>query len=228
MLLVIENMIPEKLIQYFQDNWEQASWIPGKITAGFQAAKVKQNQQLSDEDQLAQLMRQSILETLTCNTEFLSAAIPNKIYPPKFNCYQDGGHYGTHVDNAILSLANGETMRTDLSATIFLSPPESYQGGELVIESEFAAQEIKLKAGDMVLYPASSLHQVMPVTSGVRLAAFFWVQSLIASTQDRSLLFDLDQSIQNLSLIEKNQMVDAEINQLTGIYHNLVRRWSQV
>lgn len=226
MLLVIENVLTIDLVNSFLKKWELADWQPGYVTAGSQAAQVKQNLQLNDQDTLAQETRQSILASISNNAEFLSAAIPQKIYPPKFNCYQNGGHYGTHVDNAVMTLHNGECLRTDLSATIFLSNPDDYQGGELVIESEFGAQEVKLEAGDMVLYPSTSLHQVKPVTKGARLASFFWIQSLVADNQDRSLLFDLDQSIQKLRAL-KDETIQAEINQLTGTYHNLVRRWAQ-
>lgn len=227
MLLVIENVLSIDLVNRFLKTWETADWQPGYITAGSQAAQVKKNLQLNDHDPLAQEMREEILKSLSNNADFLSAAIPQKIYPPKFNCYQNGGHYGTHVDNAVMTIPGGEYLRTDLSATVFLCAPEDYDGGELVIESEFGAQEVKLEAGDMVLYPSTSLHQVKPVTRGARLASFFWIQSLVADNQDRALLFDLDQSIQKLRSLKQNDEIEAEVSQLTGIYHNLVRRWAQ-
>ncbi len=227
MLLIIENLLNSNLIEAFQQGCKRADWQSGSVTAGSQASKVKQNLQLNDHDSLAANTRNYILEALSNNPQFLSAAIPQKIYPPKFNCYQNSGFYGTHVDNAVMTLPSGEYLRTDLSATLFLSKPDDYDGGELVIESEYGTQEVKLEAGDMVLYPSNSLHQVKPVTRGSRLASFFWIQSLVADNQEREILYDLDQSIQSLQLLENEESVLAEINQLTAIYHNLVRRWAK-
>lgn len=226
MLIIIENLLDQDSLQGFQRDWQQQHWQAGHLTAGSVAAKVKQNLQLDDQCSLAISMRQQILQALSAQALFISAALPHSIYPPKFNCYKDSGHYGTHVDSAILYHPdNGTPLRSDLSATVFLSDADSYEGGELCIETDFGVQEVKLNAGDMVLYPANSLHQVLPVTRGQRLAAFFWVQSLVADGQQRSLLFDLDQSIQALRTDSVRN--DAEIQRLTGVYHNLLRLWSQ-
>lgn len=227
MLLVLENVLSSEQVQQFQQNWTRQQWQPGFLSAGSQAKKVKNNLQLDDSDPLAENTREAILDALIKNADFLSAAIPKSIYPPKFNCYQDGGYYGIHVDNAILTLPSGQPMRTDLSATIFLSEPDCYDGGELMIETTYGTQEIKLTAGDMVLYPSTSLHQVAPVTRGARLAAFFWIESLVQDNQNRALLYDLDQSIQALTINKPNEIVEQEINRLTGIYHNLVRLWAE-
>ena len=227
MLLVIENVLNQQWLNHFSSHWASANWAPGHLTAGPTAKKVKQNLQLDDTDELAVSMREAIMQALGQQPEFMSAALPNKIFPPKFNCYQHGGHYGTHVDNAILTLPSGEALRTDLSATLFLNHPEDYEGGELLIETAFGAQQVKLNAGDMVLYPSSSLHQVTPVTAGARLAAFFWIQSLVANEQDRALLYDLDQSIQALHTTPQDEHQQHTVSQLTAVYHNLVRRWTQ-
>ena len=171
---------------------------------------------------LAIELGQAILKRLGNHPQFISAALADKIYPPKFNLYQGGGHYGVHVDAAVMR-AGTETIRTDLSATLFLNEPEEYDGGELTIEGPFGAQAVKLAAGDMVLYPSSSLHQVTPVTRGFRLACFFWMQSMVRDEGERALLYDLDQSIQRLTAGG-----GAEIDQMTHIYHNLLRRWAKV
>lgn len=226
MLIVIENLLNAKTLKHFQQEWTNAQWQEGRITAGAQATQVKDNLQLLDNCPLAKTIRTELLSALSQNEQFISAALPKTIYPPKFNCYQNGGSYGTHVDNAILTLASGETMRTDLSATVFLSEPDSYEGGELIIETTYGAQEIKLAAGDMVLYPSTSLHQVLPVTKGVRLASFFWIQSLVGHEQNRTMLYDLDQTIQSLKLKQNDCSYSDEIDRLTGIYHNLVRQWA--
>jgi len=165
-----------------------------------------------------------ILSRLSECPEFISAALPKRIYPSKFNCYRNGGHYGLHVDSSIMTLPDGESLRTDISATLFLCDPDDYDGGELVVESQYGIQEVKLSAGDMILYPSTSLHEVRPVTRGERVCAFFWVQSMVRESQHRELLFDLDQSIQQLT---KERGTDCpEVRRLTGIYHNLIRSWA--
>ena len=157
---------------------------------------------------------------------FISAALPNRVYPPMFNRYENGMHFGSHVDGSVRLIPNnGVKMRTDLSATLFLAPPESYDGGELMVEDTYGAQSIKLAAGDMVLYPASSLHRVTPVTRGVRVACFFWVQSMVRDDGQRALLFDLDNAIQRLTATGAD---DAARVHLTGCYHNLLRMWSDI
>jgi PKHD-type hydroxylase len=225
MLTVIENVLnPEQVLQFSQA-LNNGNWQDGKQSAGSQAAGVKHNQQLDDSSDLAGQLGHAIIARLGAQPLFMSAALPSKIYPPKFNRYQGGEHYGLHVDSAIMPLPNSQQMlRTDLAATLFLSEPQQYAGGELSIETSYGAQQIKLNSGDMILYPANSLHQVNPVLQGSRVAAFFWVQSLIRDNEQRAMLFDLDQSIQTLT-VERGSN-DTEIKRLSGVYHNLMRAWT--
>jgi PKHD-type hydroxylase len=185
---------------------------------------VKKNQQLAEQFEVAISLGNHVLKKLGNHPQFISAALPKTIYPPKFNQYGVGETYGLHVDSAIMQVPNTNiSLRSDLSATLFLSEPDEYAGGELSIETEFGAQQVKLAAGDMVLYPSSSLHQVCPVTKGVRTASFFWIQSMVSHTDNRSLLYELDQTIQTLTQQNSDQ---AEVTKLTGIYHNLLRKWA--
>ena len=187
---------------------------------------VKQNLQLAPSDPIAMELGNAILEKLGQNPRFISASLAETIWPPVFNCYRDGGHYGTHTDAALMRMpGTHRTIRSDLSATLFLSDPADYDGGELLIEDQFGGQAVKLAAGDMVLYPSSSLHQVTPVTRGKRVCAVMWMQSAVADTSARDLLFDLDQSIQSLAADRSKD--DRDIDRLIHIYHNLVRRWAQ-
>jgi PKHD-type hydroxylase len=180
--------------------------------------------QLGDQTEVAISLGHHILRNLGSHPRFISAALPRKIHPPKFNRYQDGGHYGTHIDSAVMHIPGTNLqLRSDLAATLFLSEPGDYDGGELEIESEFGVQAIKLGAGDMVLYPASSMHRVMPVTRGARVASFFWIESLVQDDGERSLLFDLDQAIQHIAPAAR--LDDQNLLKLTGVYHNLLRRW---
>jgi PKHD-type hydroxylase len=225
MLITIENVLDKDEVQQFQGWLGRADWQDGASTGGTLARQVKRNQQLADHAEVAVSLGQHILRNLAGNPVFISAALPRKIYPPKFNRYQDGGAYGAHVDSAVMQIPGTHlSLRSDLAATLFLAEPGDYDGGELEIEGEFGVQAVKLPAGDMVLYPASSLHRVAPVTRGARLASFFWIESLVADDANRSLLFDLDQSIQQLSArLDAN---DRQLLKLTGIYHNLLRRWA--
>lgn len=226
MLLPIENVLDKDEVRSLRQLMDQADWQDGLKTAGTQAATVKDNLQLDNEAELTQTLANEILKRLSQHPLFMSAALPNKIVPPRFNCYRGGGQYGTHVDNAVMFLSNPQqSVRTDLSATLFLSEPNEYEGGELMIETEYGAQSVKLSAGDMILYPSTSLHRVTPVTEGARVAAFFWIQSMVRDSQQRGLLFDLDQSIQNLTL--KRGADDDEVQRLSGIYHNLIRQWAE-
>ncbi|MES2258202.1 MAG: Fe2+-dependent dioxygenase [Pseudomonadota bacterium] len=225
MLTTIANVLSKDEVRQFRDYLNSAPWQDGAATGGSQARRVKHNLQLDDNVEPAISLGNHILRSLADHPLFISAALPRKIYPPKFNCYQGGGSYGTHVDSAVLQLPGSrEQLRSDLSATLFLAEPDEYDGGELEIEGEFGVQTIKLAAGDLVLYPSSSLHCVTPVTAGKRLASFFWIESLVADDGARSLLFDLDQSIQSLTpaLAEHGR----ELARLSGIYHNLLRRWA--
>jgi PKHD-type hydroxylase len=225
MLICIENVLSKEEVRQCRAHLATADWQDGINTAGSLARSAKKNLQLNDDSELAQSLGNHILRKLGNHQQFISAALPNKIYPPKFNCYTGGGSYGTHVDSALMQIPNSNmTLRSDLSATLFLSEPDEYEGGELEIESAFGAQKVKLAAGNMVLYPSSSLHRVTPVTGGSRLASFFWIESLIGDESGRALLFDLDQAIQ--SITSKVSAEDADLLTLSGVYHNLLRRWA--
>jgi PKHD-type hydroxylase len=227
MLIVIENVLTGEEVADFRRRLAAASWRDGASTAGTRSIAVKQNMQLPRTDPVAQELGQAILRKLGNHAEFVSASLAEKIWPPVFNCYRDGGHYGTHSDAALMRLPEaGMTVRSDLSATLFLSEPEDYDGGELLAETPFGAQAVKLAAGDMVLYPSSSLHQVTPVTRGERVCAITWIQSAVADSHQRALLYDLDCSIRALSPGRAKD--DADIDRLIHVYHNLVRQWAQV
>lgn len=225
MLLIIEQVFNQQEVDLFRKHLDAAQWQEGKLTAGSQALNVKTNQQLDDSSELTQRLSDEILKRLGQHPQFISATLADKIYPPKFNRYSDGTHYGVHVDSAIMTLPGSkELLRTDLSATLFFSNPEDYQGGVLSIETEFGAQEVKLNAGDLVLYPSSSLHQVTAVTSGQRISAFFWIQSMVRDYGQRAMLYDLDQSIQALTTqLGSNH---SEVLRLSSVYHNLLRNWA--
>ncbi len=225
MLTIIENVLSKDEVQQCRAHLARADWHDGAATAGSAARRVKQNRQLDDSAEVAVSLGQHILRALGATPRFISAALPRKIYPPKFNCYQGGGSYGTHIDSAVMQLpGTNVSLRSDLAATLFLSEPDEYDGGELEIESDFGVQAVKLNAGDMVLYPASSMHRVTPVTRGARIASFFWIESLVGDDGERTLLFDLDQAIQ--SIAPGSAQEEANQLRLTGIYHNLLRRWA--
>ena len=227
MLIVIDDLLDAAEVDQFRKKLSGGAWIDGAQTAGSRSIAVKQNLQLDRNDPLGIELGNTILGKLGRNPLFVSAALAEKIWPPVFNCYQDGGHYGTHVDSALMRMPEtGLTIRSDLSATLFLSDPDEYDGGELVIEDQYGGQAVKLAAGDMVLYPSSSLHQVTPVTRGQRICAITWMQSAVADAGARSMLFDLDQSIQ--ALAKGRASDDEHIDRLIHVYHNLIRRWAQV
>ncbi|NIB38741.1 Fe2+-dependent dioxygenase [Pseudomaricurvus alkylphenolicus] len=222
MLIVIEKVFTQEEVNLFRQHLDVGQWQDGKLTAGSQAIQAKTNLQLDDHCQSVQALGHEILKRLGQNSKFITAALADKIYPPKFNKYQNGGQYGTHVDSAVMTIpGSNELIRTDLSATLFFSRPEEYEGGVLTIETDFGAQEVKLNAGDLVLYPSSSLHQVTPVTSGQRVSAFFWIQSMIRDHNLRAMLYDLDQTIQ--SLTAKLGADAPEVLKLSSVYHNLLR-----
>lgn len=225
MLLKIPAVLNQQQVQQAKNALLDAQWSDGNITAGYQSAKTKNNLQLPNDSQVGRQLGDMILTALAQNNLFMSAALPDKIFPPLFNCYQGGQSFGTHVDNAVRQVPGTPVkVRTDLSMTLFISEPDEYEGGELVIEDTYGSQRIKLAAGDMVLYPSTSLHRVTPVIKGRRLASFFWLQSMIASDEKRSILFDMDMAIQSLrAKLDDN----LEIVQLTGVYHNLLRQWVQ-
>jgi PKHD-type hydroxylase len=227
MLIVIEQVLDRDEVAAFRELLDGAAWIDGAQTAGSRSVAVKQNLQLDRADPLGAELGNTILRKLGHNPLFISASLAETIFPPMFNLYQNGGHYGTHVDSALMRMPEANrTIRSDLSATLFLSDPADYDGGELVIEDAYGGQGVKLAAGDMVLYPSSSLHQVTPVTRGQRIAAILWLQSAVADTQARSMLFDLDQSIQSLSAGRGKD--DPDVDRLIHVYHNLLRRWATV
>src|SRR5574343_457012 len=224
MLIPVCGVLRKEEVQEFRQLLDQADWQDGLKTAGTLARAVKRNQQLDDASPLAIDLGNRILRRLAATPLFISAALPKKIYPPKFNRYADGGTYGAHVDSAVMPVPGTQiTVRSDLSATLFLAEPDEYDGGELEIEGPFGVQAVKLAAGDMVLYPSSSLHRVTPVTRGARVASFFWIESMVGDEGERTLLFDLDQAIQGLT--PRTAPDDPQLLKLTGVYHNLLRRW---
>jgi PKHD-type hydroxylase len=229
MLICIPEVLNKADVADFRRVMDGCVWEDGRSTAGAQSALVKRNEQLPPDGEVARKLGHRIVSALTSNPRFLSAAVPLHIFPPLFNRYAaaDGHHFGIHVDNAVRGdRLTGLRIRTDLSVTLFLSEPEEYDGGELVIEDFYGSHQVKLPAGDLVLYPASSLHMVTPVTRGARVASFFWLQSMIRDVHARSLIFDLDTAIQ--AVVERLGRDVPETVQLTGIYHNLIRCWAEV
>ena len=201
------------------------AWVDGRATAGYQGAPVKRNQQIAQEAPIALELGDVIIGALERHPLFISSVLPNRVYPPLFNRYEGGMHFGSHVDGAIrLVPGHGTRVRTDVSITLFLTPPEDYDGGELVIEDTYGVQEVKLPAGHAIVYPATSLHAVRPVTRGMRVSSFFWAQSLVRDDTRRSLLFDMDNAIQRLNAQNAD---DAARRTLVGCYHNLLRLWSE-
>ena len=228
MLIQIPKLLNDDQVQAIRAKLEAAvaPWVDGRATAGHQGARVKDNRQIDERSPIARALGDIVLAALERHPLFISATLPQRVYPPMFNSYEGGMHFGSHVDGAVRLLpGSGEKIRTDVSATLFLSSPESYDGGELVIEDTYGAHTVKLDAGDLVLYPASSLHRVAPVTRGKRIASFFWVQSMVRDDTQRAILYDLDRSIQRLNsrVSDDPAMVD-----LVGVYHNLLRQWTHV
>jgi len=225
MIQIFEDVLTAHEVEQFLNHLNQSEhWEGGNKTAGSLASQVKDNVQLSEHCELAITLGNHILKKLGALDPFISFALPDKIYPPRFNRYSDEQHYGFHVDSAIMQIPDSrQSMRTDLSATLFLSDPESYEGGELEFQLGTDTQSIKLPAGSMVVYPSNTLHQVTPVTNGARVCSFFWIQSMVKQHDQRMLLNELDQSIQNLTRLKQDV---TEINNLSKIYHNLLRQWS--
>jgi len=226
MLITIPNVLSAADVATMRAKLDAADWSDGKVTAGYQAQRVKDNHQLVENSPLAVELGDFVLKGLARSPVFMSAALPLRVFPPMFNRYTGGGHFGTHVDTAIRQMvATAQRIRTDVSATLFLTAPEDYDGGELIVEDTYGEHSVKLPAGHMVLYPATSLHRVEPVTRGARVSSFFWIQSMIRSDGDRTMLFDLDQSIQRLAVeVPGSQNVVT----LTGVYNNLLRRWAEM
>jgi PKHD-type hydroxylase len=226
MLLHIPHVLTAEQVAEMRATLARTEWQDGRVTAGPQAAKVKQNLQLTEEHPVAQKLGDVVLKALGRNELFLSAALPHKVFPPLFNCYQGGGSFGMHVDTAVRDVrSKGLRVRTDLSGTLFLSEPQEYDGGELVMEDTYGAHAAKLPAGDLVLYPSTSLHKVNAVTRGARIASIFWVQSLVREDAQRTLLFEMDSALQSLN---KTVADHPSLVQLTGVYHNLLRRWADL
>jgi PKHD-type hydroxylase len=226
LLLQIPGVLAAQELAHCRQLLAHAQWIDGRVTAGHQSAQVKTNRQLAEDSEAARELGKIVLGAVSRSPLFISAALPNRIFPPLFNCYQVGDGFGTHVDNAIrIASASGMRVRTDVSATLFLSEPSDYDGGELIVEDTYGTHSVKLDAGAIVLYPASSLHHVRPITRGQRVASFFWIQSMVRDDGRRALLFNLDNSIRRLGA---DHPAHPSVVQLTGIYHNLLRSWAEV
>ncbi len=226
MLLHVPDVLTAAEVQHCRRVLDAADWVDGGVTAGFQSTRVKNNMQLPEGSAAARELGELVLGALNKSMLFASAALPAKVFPPLFNRYEGGQAFGNHVDNAIRQVrGTGQRLRTDISATLFLSAPDEYDGGELIVDDAYGPHSAKLPAGHMVLYPATSLHRVTPVTRGTRLASFFWVQSLVRDDAERTLLFDMDMAIIRL----RQQVGDSDaVVALTGVYHNLLRRWATV
>ena len=226
MLLQVPQVLTADEVDHARELLDAAEWVDGRVTAGHQSALAKDNEQVPEQHPAAREVGHMILTALTRNPLFRAAAIPLHVYPPLFNRYTGGQSFGSHVDNAVRRVTGTPNqIRTDVSATLFLCEPGEYDGGELIVEDTYGVQSIKLAAGSMVLYPATSLHHVRPVTRGARLASFFWIQSMVRDDSQRTLLFDLDLAIQRLA---GEAPEHPSVLQLTGVYHNLLRRWAEV
>ena len=224
MLVHIPQVLSADQVARCRTIMDQAAWTDGRVTAGFQSAQVKKNLQLPEDAPEAQELGGMVMLALKRSPLFLSAALPHTVFPPLFNRYDSGMTFGAHIDNAIRQSLDGQRIRTDISATLFLSGPDEYDGGELTVEDTYGSHAVKLPAGDLVIYPADSLHTVTPITRGSRVASFFWIQSLIRDRTRRALLFDLDTSIRHLTRDVPGH--DALVS-LTGTYHNLLRQWAE-
>ena len=226
MLISIPDVLSPGQVSECRKLLDKAEWVDGKVTAGYQSAKAKDNVQIPEGHPIGRQLGEIIIAALGRNALFTSAALPRHVFPPLFNRYSGGQSFGTHVDNAIRQVSGTpHRIRTDLSATLFFAGPEEYDGGELCVEDTYGVKAVKLPAGHMVLYPATSLHHVRPVTRGARISSFFWIQSMVRDDGQRSLLFDLDLAIQRLSADHPNH---PSAVQLTGVYHNLLRQWVEM
>jgi PKHD-type hydroxylase len=226
MLLAIPDLLTAEQVLQARQILDNAQWIDGRVTAGHQSSRTKDNLQLPENHPAAAQLGEMILEALGQNALFISAALPQRVFPPLFNRYQGGQSFGTHVDNSIRQITGTpHRIRTDLSATLFFANPDEYDGGELIVEDTYGTHSVKLPAGHMILYPATSLHNVRPITRGARVASFFWIQSMVRDDGQRALLFDLDMAIQRLN---RDVPDHPSAVQFTGIYHNLLRQWAEV
>jgi PKHD-type hydroxylase len=225
MMLAIPDLLDKEEVARVRAIIDAGDWRDGNVTSGHQSALAKKNAQLPEDSRAAKEAGQLVLDALGKSPLFIAAALPLKIFPPLFNRYRGGEAFGTHIDNAVRIHRGGEfRVRSDLSATLFLEEPDAYQGGELIVEGNLGAGAVKLPAGHLLLYPASSLHRVEPVTKGARVASFFWIQSMVRDDGARAILFDLDQAIQGVAADRGH--ADREVIRLTGVYHNLLRRWA--
>jgi len=226
MLVCIPQVLDAAQIVSLRERLDRSnSWVDGRVTAGYQGAPVKFNLQIDERSETAVACQRIVTSALERHPIFISAVLPNTVYPPMFNRYGEGMKFGAHVDGSVrISPHDGRKLRTDVSATLFLTNPEDYDGGELIIEDTFGRHSVKLAAGDMVIYPATSLHQVMPITRGTRTSCFFWVQSLIRDDSQRALLYEMDGAIQRLNQTNADEVARRS---LIGCYHNLVREWSE-
>jgi PKHD-type hydroxylase len=226
MIVQVPNVLNNEQIARCRAVMERASWVDGRVTAGHQSSQVKDNRQLPENSPEARELGDMIVSALERNPLFITATLPLRVFPPLFNRYEGGESFGPHLDNSIRQIPGTPLrVRTDISATLFLSAPRDYEGGELVIDDIYGEHAVKLPAGDMVVYPASSLHHVKPVTRGVRLASFFWVQSMVRDDGSRTLLFDLDMAINKVNQALPNH---GAVVELTNCYHNLLRRFAEV
>jgi PKHD-type hydroxylase len=225
-LLPIPDILTSEQVAQARQMLDTAEWVDGRVTAGHQSSRAKDNLQIPEEHPAARRVGEMILNALGQNALFISAALPQRVFPPLFNRYEGGQSFGTHVDNAIRQVTGtAHRIRTDLSATVFLTRPNEYDGGELIVEDTYETHTIKLPAGHMILYPSTSLHYVRPVTWGARISSFFWIQSMVRDDGERTILFDLDAAIQRLN---RDIPDHPSTVQFTGIYHNLIRHWADV
>jgi PKHD-type hydroxylase len=226
MLLHVPDILTADEVAQFRAALNGVDWADGRVTAGAQAARVKNNRQLTEDHPVARQLGETILKKLAGNALFTSATLPLKVFPPLFNRYEGGGNFGMHIDTAVrFTSLPPHRVRTDVSATLFLSAPEEYDGGELIVDDTYGMHKAKLPAGHLLLYPASSVHEVSPVTRGARIAAFFWVQSMVRDDARRALLFEMDTAIQRLN---REVPSHPSVVQLTGVYHNLLRSWAEL
>ena len=226
MLLQVPDVLSPEQAAEARQLLDTTDWVDGRVTAGHQSARAKDNQQIPEEHPVSRRLGEMILTALQRNPLFISAALPLRVFPPLFNRYQGGQSFGNHVDNAIRQVpGTGMRIRTDLSATLFLTDPADYDGGELMVEDTYGVHSVKLPAGHLILYPSTSLHNVRPVTRGARVSSFFWIQSMVRGDAERTLLFDLDAAIQRVA----TELPDSPAPiQLTAVYHNLLRRWAEM
>ncbi len=225
MMIHIPNVLTPEQVARCRDVMVKAAWVDGRVTAGHQSAQVKKNLQLPESAPESRELGGMVLEALSRSNLFTSAVLPKQVFPPLFNRYDAGMTFGSHVDNAIRGAGGGFRIRTDVSSTLFISAPEDYDGGELVVEDTYGQHSVKLPAGDMIVYPATSLHHVTPITRGSRIASFFWTQSMIRDESKRSLLFDMDMAIVKLG---RDHAEHPSVVELTSVYHNLLRQWAEL